>query len=67
VALPTELSGRELKGWSGCLRRGLPGGKEVGEEGRATGGAGRGGGPACPSSSCSSYGYLREVIRGSRY
>jgi len=31
VAL-AELSGRELKGWSGCSRRrGLPGGKEVGE------------------------------------
>ena len=26
-----ELSGRELKGWSGCSRRGLPGRKEVGD------------------------------------
>jgi len=34
VAL-AELSGRELKGRLGCSRRGLPGGKEVGEEGRA--------------------------------
>jgi hypothetical protein len=57
VAL-AELSRRELKDWVGLfdLRRGLPGGEEVGEEGRATGWGrtrrGRGGGPARPSPSC---------------
>ena len=39
-----ELSGRELKDSARLfdLRRGLPGGEEVGEEGRATGGDGLG-------------------------
>ena len=43
MALP-ELSGRELKDSARLfnLRRGLPGGEEVGEEGRATGGDGEG-------------------------
>jgi hypothetical protein len=42
VALP-ELSRRELKDSARFdLRRGLPGGEEVGEEGRATGGDGLG-------------------------
>ena len=44
-----ELSGRELKDSARLfdLRRGLPGGEEVGEEGRATGGDGLGEGFAC--------------------
>ena len=43
MALP-ELSGRELKDSARLfdLRRGLPGGEEVGEEGGATGGDGLG-------------------------
>jgi hypothetical protein len=48
VALP-ELSRRELKDSARLfdLRRDLPGGEEVGEEGRATGGDGLGEGFAC--------------------
>ncbi|EHP71034.1 hypothetical protein MetMK1DRAFT_00015380 [Metallosphaera yellowstonensis MK1] len=48
VAL-AELSRRELKDSARLfdLRRDLPGGKEVGEEGRATGGDGLGEGFAC--------------------
>jgi len=57
VALP-ELSGRESKDSARLfdLRRGLPGGEEVGEEGGSHGWGrtrrGRGGGPARPSPSC---------------